>query len=118
MVDKIVAETANKNVATEFSAMQASQQVVMNPGIIPVADSIMLSAGFKDHNEYPSAIAPDIAQNVVDTIHSNTSPQFPALPEQAEPLPLKMPQEQELQSPNVGLAQGIETIENDGLIQD
>jgi hypothetical protein len=69
----------------------------------------MQSAGFKDHNEYPSAIVAEPVPTVVDNISSNTSPQFPALPDQAEPLPVQMPQEQELQSPNVGVAQGIET---------
>ncbi len=85
-VAKIVAETVLTNIQGMFSAMQAAGQIVMSPTIAPVADSIVQTAGWRpatppgaDPN-FPQPAAP--APTALAPTDQNTSPQFPAQPEQ------------------------------------
>lgn len=76
--NKIVADTTNTNVQAMFGATNAAKELAMVPGAAPLADEMMLSAGFEDHNA-----APVIPQNItplpgpISEIPANTSPGFP-----------------------------------------
>lgn len=76
--NKVVADTTNTNVQAMYGATNAAKEVAMIPQVAPVADAMMLSAGFEDHNA-----APVIPQNMtpitgaLPQIPSNTSPNYP-----------------------------------------
>jgi hypothetical protein len=82
-IQRIVADTANKNIQSQFSATQAAQQVVLNPHILPVADDLLISSGYQDANGYPIAQQPQ-QQQVIDNTPQNTHPLDPAIPKQPE----------------------------------
>lgn len=90
--EKLKAETVEQKITSEFSAIQAAEQIVINPGIVTVADSLLASAGYVDVNGSPLAVAPQQPQQVIDNIPQNTSPNFPVNP----------------QSPAQGVNNGIE----------
>jgi hypothetical protein len=75
---KVVAEATNTNIQAMFGATNAGRVIAMTPGVAPLADELMLSGGFEDHNA-----APVIPQNVPQLTHvqpitpKNTSPNFP-----------------------------------------
>jgi hypothetical protein len=56
-IKKIVGEAVQTGVQAAFSAMQAGAQVAMNPAIAPIADSIMMSAGYQRPN--PAGVDPN-----------------------------------------------------------
>ena len=95
---KIESETVNNKVESTYSAVQSAGSLAQVPELIPTADSILKSAGFKDENEFPVAQV-EMPVNVTDGIvppetalpmgetqgNANTSPMFPnrvASPEQ------------------------------------
>jgi len=92
-IAKLVAEAVQTGVASAFAAMQAGQVVAMTPQIAPVADQIMAGAGYKrptPMGDDPNFIAPQAmpamptepAMEPPVQFEQNTSPQFPALPDQ------------------------------------
>lgn len=90
-VAKLEAETAlkkieqvNKRVEALFSAMNTAQVAVQAPGVTPVADAIARSAGFEDQDGDTIYPDPGPAQQLPPgaQIPQNTSPAFPANPEQ------------------------------------
>src|SRR5574343_58352 len=110
--DKIAADTANKNMNTIFSSVQAGVQVDMQKGVVTTADSLLKSAGFEDKNGTPVAEPVDAQINTQALPPQNPNPQFAPVPQQPQqvtpPVPnmgkmLKMP------SP----MQGIETMRNE-----
>lgn len=102
------AELANANkvvkmVEALYSGMQTAQVAVTVPGVAPVADAIVKSAGFVDQDQapvYPSEVQQQPAPIVMPE-RQNTDPRFPANPD----------------SPGVGMMRGIETQSNDGALQ-
>jgi hypothetical protein len=89
-VSKLAAETdlkkveaTNKRVESLFSAMNTAQVAVQVPGVTPVADAIAKSAGFEDQDVAPIYPANVPQQQIPASaqIPSNTSPNFPANPE-------------------------------------
>lgn len=86
---KTKAETTTKNVEGMFSATSAANQIALAPSIAPLADAMLLSAGFVDANG-PTAI-PGVPEGVQGVpMPSNTSPNSPP-------------------NPDVGMDSGIET---------
>lgn len=96
-IKKIVGEAVQTGVQAAFSAMQAGAQVAMNPAIAPIADAIMMSAGYQAPNpagmdpNYPTAgnaatlpgSAPALpAPQAVPAVRQNTSPAFPPVPQE------------------------------------
>lgn len=75
---KVVSDTTNTNVQAMFGATNAAGQIAAVPQVAAMADAMMLSAGFEDHNA-----APIIPRNItpitgaLPDIPSNTSPNFP-----------------------------------------
>ena len=88
-IKKLIAETVGKNVESFFSGTNAANQVAMQPSIAPMADQMLLSAGFIDANAAPIIPAPQPGVDPID-VPQNTSPNFPP-------------------NPNVGIDAGIET---------
>lgn len=87
-INAIVAQAVQTGVQSAFSAMQAAGQIAAMPQIAPIADALMMSAGYRapttppDDPNYPQ---PQQAGNLpipAVAVDSNTSPQFPAVPEQ------------------------------------
>jgi hypothetical protein len=52
----------------------------MNPAIAPMADAMLLSAGFKDQNAAPIIPAAPAGVAATEGLPQNTSPLFPANP--------------------------------------
>jgi hypothetical protein len=102
------AELANANkvvkmVEALYSGMQTAQVAVTVPGVAPVADAIVKSAGFVDQDQSPVYPAVQEQQQVMPvdtTMPQNTDPRFPANPV----------------GPGVGMMHGLETQRNDGSI--
>jgi hypothetical protein len=113
LIDKAVAETAQVNVATQFSATQAAQQLLLNPAVVNTADQLLGSAGYVDKNGQPLADTP-VQQPVIDNVPQNTSPQFPPLPQSPEQALPEAPQT--MMQPGMDSAMaGIETTDNENI---
>ena len=98
-IDKIVSETVKNGVQSAFAAMQAGQVIAQLPQVAPIADSVMMSAGYRTPS--PAGQDPNYPQPVgvpvpPMNVHQNTSPQLPPVPPQAA-------------SPFQGEDKGIET---------
>lgn len=91
--EKLDAEAMAKRLESLYMAAQAAQVLALAPGITPIADELLRSAGFQDRGA---------AQGVIDV-----QPQQQAVP--AEPIPDPMQAD--------GARAGIETPRADGVIQ-
>jgi hypothetical protein len=111
-LEKIQAERTEASLRGMFSAIQAANLVVMNPGIAPIADSIFKSGGGKDYDAGNLIDMNTMAQPM--TLPQNTSPGFPAQPEAPQPIP-QMPNEMMPPSPEQGMMNGIETARTETL---
>jgi len=92
------ADTVGTNIKTQFSAVQSAGAIVQQPGIAPIADTLLKSGGYIDHD------LPPIVPTTVGTVDPGTLPPLPANTDPLSPAPLPMPV-----SPATGQAQGIET---------
>lgn len=77
---KTKAETTTKNVEGMFSATSAANQIAMMPQIAPMADAMLLSAGFEDANAPPGIPGVPAGVQGVEGMPENTSPNFPPNP--------------------------------------
>jgi hypothetical protein len=100
-INKTKADATKYNTETLYSGMQAGQLAVQIPGILPVSDSLLASAGFIDNNGSPLAIPTQSLPMQGVALPQNTSPLFPSKPS----------------SPLNGINQGIETVASDGILQ-
>lgn len=95
--NKTNADAVQANVTGMFSATQAANQIVAVPGVAPLADALLKSAGFVDRDTAP--IVPEAPAGIdampVPEPQANTSPNLPAVPA----------------SPAQGAAQGIERMD-------
>lgn len=97
-IDKLVAEAVNKRVESQFSAIQTAQTIAGVPATAPLADALLLSAGYQDADAAP--IVPELQQGIdVLPPAPNTNPLTPRNPA----------------SPAVGVNQGIETARADSI---
>lgn len=75
--NKLVADKTNTNIQGMFGAVNAAKVLAMTPGAAPLADELMLSAGFEDHNAAP-VIPQQVPQLPVNLpVAQNTSPNYP-----------------------------------------
>jgi len=89
-INKIKAESVQTGVASAFSATQAAASIAQMPQISPVADAVLAMAGYQPSN--PTGIDPNLpipqAMSVEQVppvdVKTNTSPQFPPVPQQAD----------------------------------
>lgn len=73
-----IATAANTNVQAIFGATNAGQKIAMDPRISPLADELLLSAGYEDANGTPlTPPAQPLAINGPLPPDMNTSPNFP-----------------------------------------
>jgi len=96
-IDKIVSESVNNALEAFYSATQAAMQIASSPGIAPIADGLLKSAGAEDKDAapiIPGAPVGDVGTVTPPDVATNTSPMFP-------------PRVQEPDLPE----QGIETVE-------
>ena len=85
-IKQIMAQAVQTGVSAAFSAMQAGSQVAQMPQIAPVADAIMMSAGYikpvrSDDPDFPIAQVPMPAAEAMPPVNQNTSPTFPPVPD-------------------------------------
>ena len=88
-IKQIMAQAVQTGVQAAFSAMQAGSQVAQMPQIAPVADAIMMSAGYikpvrSDDPNFPIAQVPMPAAEAMPPVNQNTSPTFPPVPQAPE----------------------------------
>jgi hypothetical protein len=91
--------TTVKSVEALYSAIQTAQVAATVPGVVPIADGIAASAGFRDQNEAPIFPQPLPPAAAALSVRENTSPMFPGQP----------------QGPGEGMMTGIETQRLDGI---
>jgi len=94
--DDTRADTVSKSVTAQFSAIQTAATIAQTPATASLADALLLSAGYVDHNAAP--IVPEYDGTALGAIDlpKNTNPLTPA-------------------SPAVGLDAGIETQRIEGV---
>ena len=87
-VKQIMAQSVQTGVQAAFSAMQGGAQVAQMPMIAPIADSIMMAAGYTKPNpggddpNFPQPTAPAVQEaSGAAPVQSNTSPGFPPVPQ-------------------------------------
>lgn len=92
-IKELMAKAVQTGVQAAFSAMQGGAQVAMNPQIAPIADAIMQGAGYQrpnpmgDDPNFPTPQGVPIAANAqpdIAQVHTNTSPEFPPVPQQPD----------------------------------
>lgn len=95
-IKQIMAQAVQTGVQAAFSAMQGGAQVAMQPQIAPIADAIMMGAGYQKPNPggddpnfpTPAGVPMQAAQAgpgaELGDVHANTSPAFPPVPQQAD----------------------------------
>lgn len=97
-IKKIDADSVSIGVQAAYSAMQGGAQIAQMPQIAPIADEIMMGAGYQrpnpmgDDPNYPTANMPaqplpddmagELPEQAVD-VQKNTSPMFPPVPQDA-----------------------------------
>lgn len=90
--EKLSADAMFRRVEALYTVAQAAQVLALAPGLTPIADELLASAGFVDMAGQPNAIDPAVAQ-------------------MAQPSPQPVPNPQMAQ----GEMQGIETPQADGI---
>lgn len=87
---KADADTMAKGIEGMYSATQAAATITQHPGVAPLADDLLKSAGFVDRDAAPIVPSPGamaaMTGEPIDAPQQNTSPMFPprANPEQPE----------------------------------
>jgi hypothetical protein len=87
-IKALQATTVKTGTEGQFAAMQAGQVITQNPDVAPIADVVMQNAGFQiptpngDDPNFPQpTAAPAPTANAMPTVHQNTSPQLPPVPQ-------------------------------------
>lgn len=92
-IKELMAKAVQTGVQAAFSAMQGGAQVAMSPQIAPIADAIMQGAGYQRPNpmgadpNFPTPQGVPVAANAqpdIAQVHTNTSPEFPPVPQQPD----------------------------------
>lgn len=97
-IDEVKGKTATHNMEALYSALQTAGVIVATPATSQVADALLKSAGYVDHDQPPIVPQYDGAPGAPVQVRENTSPMFPPRP----------------QGPGEGMMNGIETQEVDG----
>jgi len=106
-IEKLVAEKVTTAISAIYSSIQAGVEIATIPAVAPIADQILKSAGFVDANLPPIVDQGALVQQQPIMPPQDTSPMYPAQPQQPGVMPQEIPQEQ-MPSPEVGMTEGIE----------
>jgi hypothetical protein len=112
-IEKLVEETISLRLEEFYTSIQGAGQAVAMSAVVPVADQVLKSAGFRDQDAAPIIAPIAVAVNapteqVAPEVQQNTSPMFPPrvqepdIEKQIPPMDAAMPEADE------GLNQGIE----------
>lgn len=88
-IKKLTAEAVSTGVASAFAAMQAGEKIALVPAIAPVADVVMMNAGWRAPNptgqdpNYPQNVNVSVPASEVDPSENDTSPTTPMKPQSA-----------------------------------
>jgi len=141
LTKKAIAETANVNINSQFSAAQTAQVLLTNPQaeqgsltnpqdgqefptnrqMVTTADALLISAGYQDADGNGTMAPPMPAQGqeLNAQVPQNTHPNFPASPETGmQAMQGPMPSNnvpKEMKAPDLGASQGIETVRQEPL---
>jgi hypothetical protein len=96
---KVESEKSNTDMETLYSGVQTGQVLATNPGVAPLADELAASVGVVDRNG--GTIVPQLAEAAM------TQPEPVSVPSNTDPLTPT--------SPELGVQEGIETPEADGV---
>lgn len=98
---KMDADTTARNVEAQYSAIQTAQVIATTPATSGLADQLLRSAGYVDHDAAPIVpqAPPGLPMGLQEAIPGNTNPMTPMNPA----------------SPAVGMMDGIETQRPDGV---
>lgn len=114
-IDNLASKTVQTNTQAQFGAIQTAQTIAAIPQTAALADALLKSGGYVDHDAppiVPQGIASpeampairnrpaELTPEQVAALQANTSPQFPAV----------------TQSADAGMLTGIETPRQDSLI--
>lgn len=87
-ISKLIAETVKTGVEAAFASMQAGQTIATMPQVAPIADVVMMGAGYKAPSPMgtdPNFPVPPQGMDVPPMeVNQNTSPMLPPVPQQAE----------------------------------
>ena len=106
--EKVDAEKTKIVLDSEYIAIQAANEVAMNPGIAPMGDALYKSAGGKDYNGGTLTDQQPIGQPHLMPV--NTHPNFPANAPETMPEYAMPPQYPVAPSPSQGAQAGIERM--------
>ena len=104
------AKAVETNVKSTYSAMQSGQAIASMPPIVPIADSVLASAGFEDRDGAPVAVQPGQAVPLPTRYSHQVRENIDGIPTQPNTDPLTPTP---AASPAEGFQGGIETLEND-----
>ena len=106
-IQQIVSQSVAKTIESIYSATQAGMQIASVPGIAPIADQLLRSAGFEDRDAPPIVATGPAIPGATASPRQNTSPMFPprANPEQVQP---PIADEVGMEAPAAGMNEGIE----------
>lgn len=110
-IEKTVAETVQKTMEAFFSGIQGAREIMLTPGVAPVADELYQSAGGIDKNGPPIAEQPAVTPIMPEEVQPagrNTSPNFPARTQQPEMEQPVVEEPMQPENPAVGDNRGIE----------
>lgn len=107
-IEKIVDERVNMAIEAIYSATQAGQSISYMPGVAPIADQVLKSAGFQDRDQPPIVSAPAGAMPN-EQMAKNTSPMYPPRIQEPDTVPPEMPEGDGMQGAAVGINEGIES---------
>lgn len=102
-IKNLEAKAVQTGVSSAYSAMQGGAQIAQMPQVAPIADEIMMSAGYQRPNPYgvdpnyptadmpaqpveqplPDDMAGELPEQAVD-VQQNTSPMFPPVPQDGQ----------------------------------
>jgi hypothetical protein len=97
-IDEVKGKTATHNMEALYSALQTAGVIVTTPATSQVADALLKSAGYVDHDQPPIVPQYGGVPGAPVQVPENTSPMFPP----------------RLQGAGEGMMEGIETQEVDG----
>lgn len=108
-IEKVKADSVDSSIKSLYSAVQGAAAIVQMPGIAPVADSLLKSAGYEDKDQAPIVSGPVIMPvDAQGPVPGTVDPEIPG--EQSLPSVPPVPSTPQPGSPEQGAEGGSETV--------